>query len=80
MNDKSIPCFYGSTSCQSMSISNLLNSDLDNSNLNDDISGFDFNNDEPGPNEENFSLTDAALEVAQLSQLVNLKQETNESE
>ena len=73
MNDKSIPRFYGSTSCQSKSISNLLNSDLDDSDLNDDISGFDFNNNEPGLNEENFSLTDTALEVAQLSQLVNLE-------
>ncbi|CAB5217503.1 unnamed protein product [Rhizophagus irregularis] len=45
--------------------------------LNDN--GFDFNNDESDLNED-YSLTNAALEVSQLSQLADLEQQTNEPE
>ena len=48
-----------------------------------DISGIDFdNNNDDGSdlNEENPSLINAALEVAQLSQLADFEQETTESE
>ncbi|CAB4413599.1 unnamed protein product [Rhizophagus irregularis] len=79
LNDKSIPRFYGSTSHQSMAISNYLNISSDNSDDINDISGFDFNNDESDLNED-YSLSNAALEVAQLSQLADLEQQTNESE
>ncbi|CAB4393142.1 unnamed protein product [Rhizophagus irregularis] len=79
LNDKSIPRFYGSTSHQSMAISNYLNISSDNSDDINDISGFDFNNDESDLNED-YSLTNAALEVAQLSQLADLEQQTNEPE
>ncbi|PKC00896.1 hypothetical protein RhiirA5_382132 [Rhizophagus irregularis] len=62
-----------------MAISNYLNISSDNSDDINDISGFDFNNDESDLNED-YSLTNAALEVAQLSQLADLEQQTNEPE
>jgi hypothetical protein len=79
LNDKSILRFYSSTSHQSMEISNYLNISSDNSDDINDISIFDFNNDESDLNED-YSLSNAALEVAQLSQLADLEQQTNESE
>ncbi|CAB5201028.1 unnamed protein product [Rhizophagus irregularis] len=55
----------------------LLNDNSDNSDDINDISGFDFNNDESDLNED-YSLANTALEVAQLSQLADLEQQTNE--
>ncbi|CAB4459811.1 unnamed protein product [Rhizophagus irregularis] len=60
-----------------MAISNYLNISSDNSDDINDISGFDFNNDESDLNED-YSLANTALEVAQLSQLADLEQQTNE--
>ncbi|EXX57030.1 hypothetical protein RirG_210800 [Rhizophagus irregularis DAOM 197198w] len=57
----------------------LLNDNSDNSDDINDISGFDFNNDESDLNED-YSLANTALEVAQLSQLADLEQQTNEPE
>ncbi|CAB4490385.1 unnamed protein product [Rhizophagus irregularis] len=62
-----------------MAISNYLNISSDNSDDIKYISGFDFNNDESDLNED-YSLTNAALEVSQLSQLADLEQQTNEPE
>ena len=76
LNDKSIPHFYSSTSCQSMNLLNIGSDDFDDIN---DISGFDFNNDEPDLDED-VPLTNAALEIAQLSQLTDSEQKTNELE
>ena len=71
LNDKTIPHFYVSTSRQSMAIPNLLNSDDDNFNI-DDISGFDFNNDKSILDDlDESSFTNAASEVARLSQLID---------
>ncbi len=53
-----------------MAISNFLN--IGDPNDINDISGFNFD-DEFDLNKEDFSLTNIALEVAQLSQLVDLK-------
>jgi len=80
LNDKSIPQFYGSSiSRQSMAISSLSNIGPDDPDDINDISGFDFNDDELNLDED-FPLTNAALEVAQLSQLADLEQKTNELE
>ncbi|GES86850.1 hypothetical protein GLOIN_2v1777970 [Rhizophagus clarus] len=79
LNDKSIPHFYGSTTRQLTAISNLINIGSDDPNDINDISGFEFNNDEPDLDED-FYLTNAASEVAKLSQLADLEQKSNELE
>jgi hypothetical protein len=58
---------------------NLLNIGSDDFDDINDISGFDFNNDEPDLDED-VPLTNAALEIAQLSQLTDSEQKTNELE
>src|SRR5207248_10901845 len=76
LNDKSIPHFYSSTSHQSTNLLNINSDDPDDIN---NISGFDFNNDKSNLDED-FPLTNAALEVVQLSRLTDLEQKTNELE
>jgi hypothetical protein len=62
-----------------MAISNLINIGPDDSDDINDISGFDFNNNEPDLDED-FHLANAASEVAKLSQLADLEQKSNKLE